>query len=142
MAVQCIPARCEIRIPCKAEFVGIVRLAMLGIASRLQFTYDEIEDIRLAVGEACIIIINKVAHSVSKNRDLIICADINSNNISISVQDIFTESEPHDCREVIDEDGDSGIALCLIELLTDEFNMVQTEDDITLIKMTKFVGNN
>jgi serine/threonine-protein kinase RsbW len=39
--------------PCIAEYVGIARLAILGIASQMAFSYDEVEDIRLAVGEAC-----------------------------------------------------------------------------------------
>jgi serine/threonine-protein kinase RsbW len=40
-------------IPCLAEYVGVARLAILGVANRIQFTYDEVEDVRLAVGEAC-----------------------------------------------------------------------------------------
>ena len=40
-------------IPCRAEYVAIARLAILGVANRLDFSYDEVEDVRLAVGEAC-----------------------------------------------------------------------------------------
>lgn len=43
----------ELRIPCKPEFVSVARLAILGVASRMQLSYDEVEDVRLAVGEAC-----------------------------------------------------------------------------------------
>ena len=35
------------------EFVRVVRLAVMGVASRMPFSYDDIEDIKLAVSEAC-----------------------------------------------------------------------------------------
>jgi serine/threonine-protein kinase RsbW len=41
-------------IPCAPEYVGVARLMILGVASRLGFSYDAVEDIRLAVAEACI----------------------------------------------------------------------------------------
>jgi serine/threonine-protein kinase RsbW len=47
------PAAVNLEIPSRPEFVGVARLAILGVASRMRFTYDEVEDIRLAVGEAC-----------------------------------------------------------------------------------------
>ena len=43
----------QLLIPCRPEYVGVARLAVLGIASRMPFSYDEVEDVRLAVGEAC-----------------------------------------------------------------------------------------
>ncbi|MFS8513265.1 MAG: anti-sigma B factor RsbW, partial [Planifilum fulgidum] len=43
----------ELTIPAKADFVGVVRLAVSGIASRMGFSYDDIEDLKVAVAEAC-----------------------------------------------------------------------------------------
>ncbi len=43
----------EVTIPPRPEFVSVVRLAAAAVAARQGFTYDEIEDVRLAVGEAC-----------------------------------------------------------------------------------------
>jgi serine/threonine-protein kinase RsbW len=40
-------------IPAEAQYVGVVRLTVSGIANRLGFHYDDIEDIKLAVAEAC-----------------------------------------------------------------------------------------
>jgi serine/threonine-protein kinase RsbW len=44
----------ELRIPAKAEWVSIARLAVSAVASRLQFSIEEIEDVKLAVAEALI----------------------------------------------------------------------------------------
>lgn len=43
----------EIKIPSLSEYVGVVRLAASGIANRLNFNHEEIEDIKIAVSEAC-----------------------------------------------------------------------------------------
>lgn len=40
-------------IPAKPDYVGIARLAVSGIANRMGFSYDDIEDLKLAVSEAC-----------------------------------------------------------------------------------------
>jgi len=43
----------ELRIPRKAEWVAVARLAVAAGASRMRFTIEEIEDVKLAVAEAC-----------------------------------------------------------------------------------------
>ncbi len=43
----------EIRIPADPRWVRMVRLAAAGVASVLDFSVDEIEDIKSAVAEAC-----------------------------------------------------------------------------------------
>jgi serine/threonine-protein kinase RsbW len=45
--------RVEVRIPVRPEFVSVARLAAATVAARQGFTYDEIEDLKIAVGEAC-----------------------------------------------------------------------------------------
>jgi serine/threonine-protein kinase RsbW len=43
----------ELKIPARAEWVAVARLAVAAVASRLRFSVDEIEDIKLAIAEAC-----------------------------------------------------------------------------------------
>ena len=43
----------ELKIPGRAEWVAVARLAVAAVASRLHFSVDEIEDIKLAIAEAC-----------------------------------------------------------------------------------------
>ena len=43
----------ELSIPGKAEWVAVARLAVSAVASRLKFSIEDIEDVRLAVAEAC-----------------------------------------------------------------------------------------
>src|SRR5699024_7963490 len=50
----------EMRVPAKAEYVGVVRLTISGIASRVGFTYEDIEDLKIAISEA---VTNVVEHA-------------------------------------------------------------------------------
>ena len=43
----------EVTIPPKPEFVSVARLTTATVAARQSFTYDEIEDLKIAVSEAC-----------------------------------------------------------------------------------------
>lgn len=48
-------ARGEVRlvVPAKPEYIGLARVTTAGLASRLGFSYDEVEDLRLAIDEIC-----------------------------------------------------------------------------------------
>ncbi len=43
----------EVTIPPKPEFLSVARLTAATVAARQSFTYDEIEDLKIAVSEAC-----------------------------------------------------------------------------------------
>ena len=43
----------RLAVPAKPEFLGLARVTAAGLASRLGFSYDQIEDVRLAIDEIC-----------------------------------------------------------------------------------------
>ncbi|MGH7660307.1 MAG: ATP-binding protein [Vulcanimicrobiaceae bacterium] len=43
----------ELRIPARAEWVAVARLAAAAVGSRMRFSIDEIDDLKLAIAEAC-----------------------------------------------------------------------------------------
>jgi len=42
-----------VSVPAKPEFVHVLRSVVASVAARASFTFDEIDDLRLAVDEAC-----------------------------------------------------------------------------------------
>ncbi len=47
----------ELRIPADGAFLAVLRTATAGLAARLDFTLDDIEDLRIAVDEACAMVL-------------------------------------------------------------------------------------
>ena len=47
----------EIRLPADGAYVSVLRTTTAGLAARLDFTIDDIEDLRIAVGEACAMVL-------------------------------------------------------------------------------------
>jgi serine/threonine-protein kinase RsbW len=47
----------ELRVPADGAYVSVLRSTAAGIASRLDFTLEGIEDLRIAVGEACAMVL-------------------------------------------------------------------------------------
>lgn len=45
--------RVTIVVPASAEYVDLARLTLYGIASKMGFSYEEIEDMKVALSEAC-----------------------------------------------------------------------------------------
>ena len=52
----------ELRVPSRAEWVALVRLAAAAVANRLKFSIEDIEDVKLAVAEACTAVIQHENH--------------------------------------------------------------------------------
>lgn len=48
-------------VPADGEYLAVLRTATAGLAARLQFTLDEIEDLRIAVDEACAMLLDIAA---------------------------------------------------------------------------------
>lgn len=93
-----------LKIPGKPEYVGVVRLTISGVASRLQFSYEDVEDLKLAVAEAC-------SHAIAHGAGEEICIEcrVVNHSLLVSVSDHGKE---------LGDDGDLGIFL--IRSLMDE----------------------
>ena len=68
-----------VRIPASPAYIGVVRLVAAGLATRLQFTIDEIEDLKIAVDELCAYLTG----SQGRDGDLQIAFSISDNKIAI-----------------------------------------------------------
>lgn len=48
-----------VRLPADGAYLSVLRTATAGLAARLDFTLDEIEDLRIAVDEACAMLLSQ-----------------------------------------------------------------------------------
>jgi serine/threonine-protein kinase RsbW len=49
----------EIRLPADSAYVAVLRMTTAGLAARLDFTLDDMEDLRMAVGEASALLLDR-----------------------------------------------------------------------------------
>ena len=76
----------KVEIPALAEYVAIIRLAISGVATRMHFNIEEIEDIKIAVSEACT---NAVQHAYpdTENGKINLVATLHSDKLNITITD-------------------------------------------------------
>ena len=129
----------QLLIPCRPEYVGVARLAVLGIASRMPFSYDEVEDVRLAVGEACT---HAVERAGSHPATIRIVSKISPQSLTIEVTDDIAESDvaaPSEEAKLLEEAGvdQQGLGALLMEILVDEVK-IETQPTGTRVLLTKY----
>jgi serine/threonine-protein kinase RsbW len=114
--------RVRLRIPARAEYITLGRLALTGL-SRLQELSDEtLADLKLALTEACS---NSVRHAYRDGREGVveILYDLQPGRLVIEVSDdgpgfdyVETEGEDRGLTE-------GGLGLAIIRSLSDEFEL-------------------
>ena len=70
-----------IQMPAEGAYLSVLRTATAGLAARLDFTLDEIEDLRIAVDEACGMLLGQAAPGANLECDFTLGPD----RISIAV---------------------------------------------------------
>ena len=122
----------ELRIPGKAEWVAVARLAISAVASRMQFSMEEIEDIRLAVAEACTDAIQRV--SGDAQIDIACRSDERSLNVRVQREGTIVKSEPSEAEESV-----GGLGIFLVRALMDEVEYSVNPQRGTDLAMVKYV---
>ncbi|WP_026677415.1 anti-sigma B factor RsbW [Fictibacillus gelatini] len=134
----------EMTVPAKPEYVGIVRLTISGIANRMGFSFDEIEDIKIAVSEACT---NAVSHAYSNSEEgqvKVGCAMF-GDRLEIMVMDngksfdldTITNSLGPVHGKSIEQLNEGGLGLFLIETLMDKVEI--SGEAGVVVMMTKYL---
>lgn len=70
-----------IRLPAEGAYLSVLRTATAGLAARLDFTLDEIEDLRIAVDEACAMLLAQADPGTSLECDF----SLSQNTMTIAV---------------------------------------------------------
>jgi serine/threonine-protein kinase RsbW len=81
----------ELRLPAESAYVAVLRMTTAGLAARLDFTLDDIEDLRMAVGEACALVLE----NADNGGDMYAAFGLSDGSIRVSVSaDSLSDAEP------------------------------------------------
>jgi len=138
----------QMKVPAKPEYVGVIRLTISGIASRMGFTYEDIEDLKVALSEAATNVVSH-AYEHEESGELSLGFGVYEDRLEVMVSD---QGESFDFEEIksrigpvsereeikpIAEIREGGFGLFLINTLMDKVQINNKYGVIVL--MTKYL---
>ena len=124
----------ELRIPARPEWVALARLAAATVANRVHFSLDDIEDIKIAVAEACAAVIQHEAHGEFIHLTCEALEDV----LRVRVRDSGRHAVSNGAVPVnFEEARTAGLGIFVIRSLMDEVTYdvdAQAGADITMVK--------
>jgi serine/threonine-protein kinase RsbW len=137
------PEVIDLSIPCLADYVSVVRLSVSGVAARLNFTINDIEDIKIAVSEACT---NAVQHAYPDRDDgrIEISYLMHKDKLEIIVKDHGKGFDPKNASSFKTNEGHVnkfglGLGITFIKTLMDEATVDSSAGKGTTVTMIKLI---
>ncbi len=127
-------------IPSLSDYVGVARLTASGIASRMKFTHEDIEDIKIAVSEACT---NAVQYAYGDSLgDITLVFTILESALEVRVKDQgkgFESSVPIDSQAALNDPDKIGLGLGIVFMrsLMDHVEYISTPESGTNVLLVK-----
>tara|TARA_B100000965_G_C19437367_1_gene689232 strand:+ start:267 stop:725 length:459 start_codon:yes stop_codon:yes gene_type:complete len=126
-----------ISLPSKPEYVSIVRMTSSVVANKVGFNIEEIEDIKVAVGEACN---NAVLHGCGESSNFSVEFTIGEDKVIIEIRDEGNGFNVDKCPVPdICNPKEGGLGIFIIKSLMDDVEVKSSPGNGTIIKMIKYV---
>ncbi|KAB3533821.1 histidine kinase [Alkaliphilus pronyensis] len=130
----------KLSIPNKPEYVSVVRLTVAAIANRMGFNVEDIEDIKIAIAEACT---NAITHGKKEDKnnfdiEFIVKDDKLTMVVCDSGRGCITDeiSVPN-----LNDPKEGGLGIFIIKSLMDEVEITSNLGKGTIIRMSKNRGD-
>jgi serine/threonine-protein kinase RsbW len=132
-----------LQIPAQAEYIDVARSCLYGVAVKLGFNFEDIEDMKVALSEACN---NAVLHGGAEGQEVIdISFQPGDGALVISVTNsgpsFLYETARHDSLPLQGQDSSElrvgGLGIYLMEALMDEVS-VQSLEGSTEVRLLKY----
>ena len=127
----------ELEIPGAPEYVAIARQAAEGIARRMSFPASQVEDLKLAVGEACT---NAVKHGCPHNgrSSVVIRYVVQADGLMVEIRNHIAEGCSPQAPGSPDFNKEGGLGLYLMHQLVDEVDL-SWDDETATVRLTKLI---
>jgi serine/threonine-protein kinase RsbW len=126
----------RLTIPAKAEYVLLGRLALSGLTRMRPLADETLNDLKLAVTEACT---NSVRHAYPENGGTVdIVYELHDDRLVVEVSDDGSGFDPGQVEEA-GELSEGGLGIAIIRALTDEFEIAERDDGGLRLRFVKFL---
>lgn len=126
----------KLQLPGKPQYVSTVRMVIASLANSAGFDVEAIEDMKVAVSEACT---NVVCHGAGDEELYEVTFELTDEQFCISVQD---QGEGYDMNQYqepnLDCPKEGGLGLFIIQTLMDEVESTSEPGKGTKIRMVKY----
>ncbi|MGZ8715866.1 MAG: ATP-binding protein [Gaiellaceae bacterium] len=113
----------QLRIPAKAEYITLCRLALTGLAQLRDISEDTMADLKLALTEA---VSNSVRHAYGDKGDghVDITYELQPDRLGIQVVDDGDGFDPDEAPSIEGEElSEGGLGIAIIRTIADEFEI-------------------
>ncbi len=134
-------------IPCTAKYLQVVRLAVAGAASRADLTVDDIEGLKLAVGEACN---NVIEHAFDETEmregraRIKIAIHVRKGEVWVDVEDEGRGFDPKHVLANLDDrippPNESGLGIYIMRNSVDDLEIESAPGSGTRVRIVKRVS--
>lgn len=132
----------EMRVPCQSRFLSVLRLAVAGAASRAGLGVGEVDDVKVAVSEACT---NVIDHAFPPEQEageqtINLRMTVREGELRLEVEDQGVGFDPKRLPKLELEDHvelEGGLGLYLIRGLMDDVKIESAPGSGTRVIMTK-----
>lgn len=100
----------KLSIPKKTDYISLVRLTTSGIAHSMGLSIDDIEDIKVCIGEACI---NSL--SVNNSEEILLVFEVREDRLTIKINNVIKETS-----DELEKFRELELGLLIIKSLMDE----------------------
>lgn len=125
----------SLTLPNAADYVSVARLALSGIANRMGFNIDQIEDLKVAISEACT---NALCHGCKKDNNYSVEFIIENDRLIVEVKDNgpgFDYDQIEQPNPLQPKEG--GLGIFIINSLMDDVDIISDDKKGTCIRMIK-----
>ena len=130
--------RITLSLPNAPEYVSVARLTLSGIANRMGFNIDEIEDLKVVIADACT---NALKHGCGSNCNYNIDFFVCESQLIIEVTDKGKGFDHKKLRQPdLSKPREGGLGIFIIRSLMDEVEFIENGECGISIRMSKSLG--
>jgi serine/threonine-protein kinase RsbW len=116
----------RLTIPARAEYIGLTRLALIGLSRVRDFPGDLLADLKLAITEACS---NCVRHAYPDGTGTVeIVYELRPDRLVVEVADDGPGFDPGGPAETAEELSEGGLGIAIIRAIADGFEIGPTRN--------------